>query len=116
MKPWLRSSVRRLATQANEAAKPTNVSIKAYEDLPSLPRGLPIVGNRHMLMSGPQGPHRLADNFIKVGKEYDKDGVGMVRINSQVMNPGKGEGKGVLVFDADIVEQVFRYYFKRVSP
>ena len=86
----------------------TNVTTKAFEDLPAIPGGLPLVGNMYQLMSGPMGAQRFADNFIRVGREHDREGIGMVRVKSNIMNPGKGEGRGVLVYDADVIEQVFR--------
>ena len=97
---------RTLSSAANQALESTTV--RPFEDLPSLPRGFPVVGNIHHLFGKPHGQLRAANNFIDIGKKYDPDGIGMVRMESLAMNPGAGKGRALLVYDADIVEQTFR--------
>ena len=102
---------RLLATAAKPASEAK--SLKPFESIPSLPRGIPIIGNVHHLFSKPYGRERSADNFREIERKYDPDGVGMVRMDSLVINPGEGKGRVVLVCDADVVEQVFRYGMKQ---
>jgi hypothetical protein len=68
---------------------------RPWEDIPSLPRGLPIVGNA-TLLGKPYGIERFSKNLALLLKKYDPDNIGLLRFNSAVMNSTKG-GKGRII-------------------
>ena len=55
----------------------------------------------------PGGIEKASDNLRKLRKEFDKENIGLMRMNSKAMNP-EGEGRIVWVFHPDDVKAVFR--------
>ena len=82
-------------------------AVRPYEDLPSLPRGLPLVGNFLKLGAKPHGFERASENMKLLSAKYDPLGLGLLRMESKMVNP-TGQGRIVMVSDPEEVQAIYQ--------
>ena len=90
--------------------------LKSFEEIPSLPRGLPYVGNFIRLSDKPHGWEHFHENLLKHKEAADTENVGILRGHSRIINPEDPEGgKFVFVFHPEDLAKAYRHEGKYPS-
>ena len=96
-------------SSAAAAAKtaPDSTQPKPFEEIPSIPKGWPILGNFDVMLK-PHGIARAAENLDILMEKHNPGEVGLLRANSKLMNP-YGNGDIVFVMRPEDVQTVYRH-------
>lgn len=97
-------AVRRCST----IAPASSTSLKSYEELPSVPGGLPFLGSFIKLGAKPHGWEKHTNNLQLFREKHDPQDLGLLRMTSRLFNP-VGEGRFLVFFDPKDVEIAYKH-------
>ncbi|XP_059096485.1 probable cytochrome P450 49a1 [Tigriopus californicus] len=97
------TNVRKCST----TAAPT-LSLRNYEELPSVPGGLPFLGSFMKLGAKPYGWEKHTENLQLLREKHDPEDYGLLRMTSRLFNP-TGEGRILAFFDPKDVEIAYKH-------